>query len=217
MIPTSQVLDLPLLEVLFDLLHDLKDWTLDFADSDWALGALLLLTFSESTFFPIPPDPLLIAVGVASPSSAIWIAALVTLASVAGASVGHFLGKRVGRPLLYRLVSESKVSRAEALFNRYGAWAILVAAFTPIPYKVFTILAGIMDLPIRPFLLASLIGRGARFLTIGVLIYLFGEPIQDFIDQQFELLTVAACAGLVVLVAGYFVYRRVRSAREQLP
>ena len=217
MIPTSQVLDLPLLKALLDLLHDLKDWTLDFADSDWALGALLLLTFSESTFFPIPPDPLLIAVGVANPSSAIWIAALVTLASVLGAYVGHFLGRRVGRPLLYRLVSESKTARAEALFNKYGAWAILVAAFTPIPYKVFTILAGVLDLPIRPFLLASLVGRGARFLTIGVLIYVFGESIQDFIDQQFELLTIAACAGLVVLVAGYFVYRRVRSAREQLP
>ena len=200
-----------------DLLHDLKDWMLEFADGEWALGALLLLTFSESTFFPIPPDPLLIAIGVANPSSAVWIAALATIASVAGAFVGHFLGRRVGRPLLYRLVSESKVARAEALFNKYGAWAILVAAFTPIPYKVFTILAGVLNLPIRPFLLASLIGRGARFLTIGVLIYLFGESIQDFIDQQFELLTIAAAAGLVVVLAGYLVYRRVRSASEQLP
>ncbi len=203
-----------MLETLRELLHDLKDWTLDFADSEWALGALLLLTFSESTFFPIPPDPLLIAVGVANPSSAVWIAALVTLASVAGAYVGHLLGKRVGRPLLYQLVSEDKVARAETLFNRYGAWAILVAAFTPIPYKVFTILAGVMDLPIRPFLLASLIGRGARFMTIGVLIYLFGEPIQDFIDEQFELLTIATALGLVVVVAGYLVYRRVRGARQ---
>ena len=202
---------------MLDLLHDLKDWTLDFADSEWALAALLLLTFSESTFFPIPPDPLLIAIGVANPSSAIWVAALVTAASVAGAFVGHLLGRRVGRPLLYRLVSEDKVARAEALFNRYGAWAILVAAFTPIPYKVFTILAGVLDLPIRPFMLASLVGRGARFLTIGVLIYLFGDPIQDFIDEQFELLTIAAAAGLVVLLAGYLVYRRVRSGSDSSP
>ena len=200
------------MDTLRDLLHDLKDWMLEFADGEWALGALLLLTFSESTFFPIPPDPLLIAIGVANPSSAVWIAALATIASVAGAFVGHFLGRRVGRPLLYRLVSESKVARAEALFNKYGAWAILVAAFTPIPYKVFTILAGIMDLPIRPFLLVSLIGRGARFLTIGVLIYLFGESIQDFIDQQFELLTIVTAVGLVVVLAGYLVYRKVRSS-----
>ena len=212
MIPALQTVDPRLLDTLFDLLHDLKDWTLDFADSEWALVALLLLTFSESTFFPIPPDPLLIAIGVANPSSAIWIAALVTAASVAGAYVGHFLGRRVGRPLLYRLVSEDKVTRAEWLFSRYGAWAIIVAAFTPIPYKVFTILAGVLDLPVRPFMLASLVGRGARFLTIGVLIYLFGEPIQDFIDQQFELLTIAAAVGLVVVLVGFLVYRRMRSA-----
>ena len=196
-----------------ELFHDLTDWTLQAADSDWAVALLALVAFSESIVFPIPPDPLLIAVGVASPTSAIWVAALVTVASVSGAYVGHWLGRRVGRPLLRRLVSESKTERAEALFNRYGVWAILVAAFTPIPYKVFTILAGIMDLPIRPFLLASLIGRGARFMTIGVLVFLFGEEIQDFIEGNFELLTIATGAALLIAVAGYFAYRA-WSARE---
>ena len=190
-----------------ELFHDLTDWTLQAADSDWAIALLALVAFSESVIFPIPPDPLLIAVGVASPGSAIWIAALVTVASVCGAYVGHWLGRRVGRPLLRRLVSESKVERAEALFNKFGVWAILVAAFTPIPYKVFTILAGIMNLPIRPFLLASLIGRGARFMTIGVLVFLFGEEMQEFIEGNFELLTIAAGVGLVVVVAGYLGYR----------
>ena len=189
-----------------ELFHDLTDWTLQAADSDWAVALLALVAFSESVIFPIPPDPLLIAVGVASPGSAIWVAALVTVASVSGAFVGHWLGRRVGRPLLRRLVSDGKVERVEALFNRYGVWAILVAAFTPIPYKVFTILAGIMNLPIRPFLLASLIGRGARFMTIGVLVFLFGEEIQGFVEGNFELLTIAAGAGLVVVVAGYLGY-----------
>ncbi len=190
-----------------ELFHDLTDWTLQAADSDWAIALLALAAFSESVVFPIPPDPLLIAVGVASPGSAIWIAALVTVASVAGAYLGHWLGRRIGRPLLRRLVSDSKVERAEGLFTRYGVWAILVAAFTPIPYKVFTVLAGIMSLPIRPFLLASLIGRGARFMTIGVLVFLFGEEIQEFIESNFELLTIAAGAGLVAVVAGYLGYR----------
>ena len=190
-----------------ELFHDLTDWTLQAADSDWAIVLLALAAFSESVIFPIPPDPLLIAVGVASPGSAIWVAALVTIASVSGAFIGHWLGRRVGRPLLSRLVSESKVERAEALFNKFGVWAILVAAFTPIPYKVFTILAGIMNLPLRPFVLASLIGRGARFMTIGVLVFLFGEEIQEFIEGNFELLTIAAGVGLVVVVAGYLGYR----------
>ena len=190
-----------------ELFHDLTDWTLQAADSDWAIALLALMAFSESVIFPIPPDPLLIAVGVASPGSAIWVAALVTVASVAGAYLGHWLGRRIGRPLLRRLVSDSKVKRAEGLFNRYGVWAILVAAFTPIPYKVFTVLAGIMNLPVRPFLLASLIGRGARFMTIGVLVFLFGEEIKGFIEGNFELLTITAGVGLVVVVAGYLGYR----------
>ena len=190
-----------------ELFHDLTDWTLQAADSDWAIALLALMAFSESVIFPIPPDPLLIAVGVASPGSAIWVAALVTVMSVSGAYVGHWLGRRVGRPLLRRLVSESKVERAEALFNKFGVWAILVAAFTPIPYKVFTILAGIMNLPLRPFLLASLIGRGARFMTIGVLVFLFGEEIQEFIEGNFEFLTIVAGVGLVVVVGGWLGYR----------
>ncbi len=197
-----------------ELFHELTDWTLGLADSDWAIGLLILISFSESVVFPIPPDPLLIAIGIASPESAIWVAAFVTLASVCGAYLGHWLGRKVGRPLLRRLISESKVERAETLFDRYGAWAIVVAAFTPIPYKVFTILAGILDLRIRNFLIASLIGRGARFMTIGVLIFIFGESIRDFIDNNFEIITIAAGVGLAVVVAGYVGYRWIQEPKR---
>ncbi len=195
---------------MFDLLHDLSDWTLSLAESEWALVLLALVAFSESIFFPIPPDPLLLAIGIADPSMAIWAAALATLASVAGGVVGHYLGRRVGRPLLYKFVSEDKVSRAEALFARYGAWAILAAAITPIPYKVFTILAGVMNLRMRPFLLASLVGRSIRIMTVGVLIYLFGESVREFIDHNFELLTVGAMGMMIVMVVAYLVFRRMR-------
>ena len=195
---------------MFDLLHDLSDWTLSLAESEWALVLLALVAFSESIFFPIPPDPLLIAIGVADPSMAIWAAALATLASVAGGIVGHYLGRRVGRPLLYKFVSEDKVSRAETLFEKYGAWAILAAAITPIPYKVFTILAGVMNLRMRPFLLASLVGRSIRIMTVGVLIYIFGESVREFIDHNFELLTVGAMGMMIVMVLAYLVFRRMR-------
>lgn len=195
---------------MFDLLHELSDWTLSLAESEWALVLLVLVAFSESIFFPIPPDPLLIAIGIADPPAAIWAAALATLASVAGGVVGHYLGRRVGRPLLYKFVSEDKVSRAEALFERYGAWAILAAAITPIPYKVFTILAGVMNLRMRPFLLASLVGRSIRIMTVGVLIYLFGESVREFIDHNFELLTVGAMGMMIVMVLAYLAFRRMR-------
>lgn len=190
-----------------ELYHELTDWTLQAADSDWAIALLVLVAFSESIVFPIPPDPLVIAIGVASPVSAIWVAGLATIASVAGAFFGQWLGRKFGRPLLHRLVAENKVERAEELFNKYGVWTIILAAITPIPYKVFAILAGVMALPVRPFLIASLIGRGARLMTIGVLVFLFGEEIQEFIEGNFELLTIAGGLGLVVMVAGYLAYR----------
>lgn len=198
---------------MIELLRNLADWTEGFAQSDWAVGLLALVAFSESVAFPVPPDPLLIAVGLTQPGLAIWLAAMVTGLSVAGALIGHWLGKKVGRPFLHRLVSESKVSRAEALFARYGAWAILVAAFTPIPYKVFTILAGAMNLRLRPFILASIIGRGARFLTIGLLIFAFGDSIQSFMDHNFEVLTVLGGAGVIGLVIGWLMIKRIRGRR----
>ena len=181
---------------------------LSLAESEWAIALLLIITFSESVIFPIPPDPLLIAIGIANPAAAIWVAALTAIASVAGAVLGRWLGQKIGRPLLRKLVPEDKTDRAETLFSKYGAWAILIAAFTPIPYKVFTILAGIMNLDLKPFLLASLIGRSARFLTVGVLIFIFGESIRDFIDHNFELLTIAAAAALIILAAAYLIARR---------
>lgn len=195
---------------LRELYHLITDWTLALAENDWAVGLLALIAFSESVIFPVPPDPMLMAVGIANPPSAIWVAALVTAASVCGAYVGHLLGKRVGRPLLYKIAPKDKVARAETLFVRYGAWAVLVAAFTPIPYKVFTVLAGILNLPIRSFLLASLIGRGARFLIIGVLIYAFGESIREFIEGEFEIIAIAAGIGTIALAAGIIAYAKLR-------
>ncbi|HAL48279.1 MAG: DedA family protein [SAR202 cluster bacterium] len=196
-----------------ELLTELAHWTDGFAQSDWSSVLLFLLAFSESIFFPIPPDPLLIAIGIAKPGSAIWLAGLVTAGSVAGAVVGHTLGNRLGRPVLNRFVSDNKLGYAESLFEKFGVWAIIIAAFTPIPYKVFAILAGVMKLPIRPFLLASLIGRGARFFLIGVLIYIFGESIQTFFDDYFMWITIAVGLGIVAVVAAAFALSRTRRAK----
>lgn len=192
----------------------MADWTESFADSDWAVALLSLVAITESFIFPIPPDPLLIAVGLAHPGLAIWLAVLVTVGSVAGAFIGHWLGRKLGRPALRKFVSESKIERAESLFNKYGAWAILVAAFTPIPFKVFTILAGVMNLEMRPFIIASIIGRGARFLTIGVLIFVFGDSIQSFIDDNFELITIISSVVLIAVVVAYFIITRIRHGRR---
>ena len=195
-------------------LHDLADWTVAFADSDWAIGILALLSFSEAIFFPVPPDPLLVGIALVQQPLALWLAILVTVSSVAGALVGHWLGRRLGRPILDRLFSQNTITAAERWLRRYGIWATVLAAFTPIPYKVFAITAGVLDLDRRSFALASLVGRGARFLTIGVLVMLFGEEIQEFITGNFEALTIAAGLAVVVLLAAWHLFHRLRSRRQ---
>ena len=159
---------------------------------------------------PIPPDPLLIGVALLQPHLAVFLGALVTVASVAGAVVGHWLGRRLGRPLLYRFFAEDTVLRVERLFQRYGVWATLIAAFTPLPYKLFAIAAGVLDLDRKTFVIASLVGRGARFMAIGVLVFLFRDEIEGFVSENFQVLTVAAAAAVVAAAAAWVVVRRAR-------
>jgi len=180
-----------------DIFHDLTIWFQSFAESDWAIVILAVGAFLESTISPIPPDPLLIPMSVIQPSLAIWFGVIATVSSVLGAIVGYWLGGRFGRPLLHRFVSPERVKSAESMFDKYGTWAILIAAVTPVPYKVFTILAGILRLDMKRFILASLIGRGARFLSLGLLLFLFGEDIQGFITDNFQKLSLLA--GLAIL------------------
>ena len=177
-------------------------------DSGWASPILAAVALSESIFFPVPPDPLLIGIAVRRPEAALWLAALTTAASVGGALIGHWLGLQFGRPLLHRWVREDRVQRVEALFQRYGAWAVLLAAFTPIPYKVFTITAGVLGLDRRSFVVASVIGRGARFFTLGVLVFFFGEPIMDFVEANFDLLTLLGSVALVIALLLAWAWRR---------
>ena len=195
---------------MFDWLHAIADWTLDFADSGAAVVALALVALSESVFFPVPPDPLLIAIGIRQPEAAIWLAALCTVASVAGGVIGRWLGIRYGRPLLLRVAPADKVDAAERMYRRYGAWAVIASAITPIPFKVFTVLSGVMDMELRGFLVAALIGRGIRFMTVGVLIALYGDSVEELIREQFEYVTIGAVVAGLALIAALLAVRHVR-------
>ena len=194
--------------------ESLSDWVIAFADSDWSALALAITSFLESIFFPVPPDPLLIGISIRQPESALWLAGLTTVSSVAGAVVGHWLGHQFGRPILHRLISEGRVAAAERLFSRHGAWAILLAAFTPIPYKVFAITAGILDLDRRTFIIASLVGRGGRFFAIGALLFVYGESIEGFIGDHFQVITVGAGGTLIAVVVALAIFSRRRLARK---
>ncbi len=195
------------------LQHDLAQWILSFSESPWALITLALSSFTESIFNPIPPDALLIAMSLIDTQNAIWFAILVAATSVLGALLGHFIGKKFGRPILYfkirgtRLISDKVIDKADALFNKYGVWAVIIAAFTPIPYKVFAIGSGVLNFDRKAFVIASLIGRSCRFLLIGFLIFFYGERINEFVENYLGILTWIIGAGLIILIIGLICYR----------
>ena len=184
---------------MLDLLHQLTDWFIGFAESDWAVVVLAVGSFLESTISPLPIDPLLIPMGVLQPNFAIFFAVVALISSVLGALVGYWIGKQFRSPVLRFFVSDSKIHKSELMFKKHGMWAILVAAVTPIPYKVFTILGGALKLPLKTFIWASIVGRGIRFLSLGILIFIFGEEIQIFVEDQFKSLSIAFGLGVVAI------------------
>ena len=189
----------------------LTTWFAAFAGSEWAVVVLAIATFLESIFSPIPPDPLLIPMSVLNPNMAILYGLVATLSSVLGALVGHWLGSRFGRPVLSRFASNSKIDQAESLFDRFGGWAVLAAAVTPIPYKVFALLAGVLKYDRKKFFIVSLIGRGVRFIGLGVLLFLFGEQIQIFIEDNIQSLSLYGLAVFMVLGVGLVVLFKFRN------
>ncbi len=187
------------------MLNALREWLVSWADSPAGPAVLALIAAAEAVVFPLPVDPLLIALALQNPSSALLLAGLATVASVAGGLVGHWLGLRFGRPLLERLHGRY-VDRVEALFQRYGFWAVLLGGFTPLPYKVFTVSAGVFAVPRLPFIVASVIGRGLRFFSVSWLILLWGDRFEEFLDERFDLVMYAAGGLLVIGVAVWAVW-----------
>jgi membrane protein YqaA with SNARE-associated domain len=167
---------------------------------------LFALAFAESSFFPIPPDVLLITLGVATPEKAIWYGLVCTVGSVLGGGFGYAIGLYGGRPLLKRFFKAEKVATVEKLYDRYNAWATGIAGLTPIPYKLFTISGGAFKINFKVFMLASLVARGLRFMTEGVLLYLFGEPIREFLFEQFNWLSIVF---VVLLIGGFWLVQRI--------
>ncbi len=162
-------------------MEELIQFIKDSAGGEFAVLLLLTLSIAESFFFPIPPDILLIPLALLNPQNAIIYGLIVVIGSIIGGIIGHQLGNKFGRKILskLRLAPNKKI---EAVFDKYGFWAIVVAGITPIPYKIFSISAGIMHYQIKLFILASLIGRGVRFFSIAIAIYFLGEQFNALID-----------------------------------
>jgi membrane protein YqaA with SNARE-associated domain len=190
------------------MLRRLYDWILSWAQTPYGTWALFLLAFCESSFFPIPPDVLLIALAVAIPGKSLQYALVCSAGSVIGGCFGYLIGWQFMASIGSRIVDfyglGSKVEYIGTLYNTYDAWAVGIAGFTPIPYKLFTIAAGVFKINFWVFVLASIASRSARFFLVGGLIYVFGPGIQNFIDKYFNLLAVAFT---VLLVLGFVVIK----------
>jgi membrane protein YqaA with SNARE-associated domain len=169
----------------------------------WYLG---MLSFAESSFFPIPPDVMLAPMSLSKPGKAWYFASLTTITSVLGGVLGYFIGyflfDELGQPLIELYNAQEKFDIAKGWFDEYGVWVVFIAGFSPIPYKLFTVTSGVLSLALLPFLLASAIGRGARFFLVAGLIYWGGEKFAEFLKRRIDVigwLTVALIVAVLVV------------------
>ena len=186
----------------------LYDWTLSWADRPGGTRALFALSFAESSFFPIPPDVLLMALALGRPKRAFWFATVCTVASVLGGVLGYFIGmflfEQIGRPVLVFYGAMDRFEQVGQLYRDNLVLALGTAGFTPVPYKVFTIAGGAFQIPLLAFVLVSALSRGARFFLVAALIHSFGPPVKRFIDRYFNVLTVVF---VVLLLGGFYVVK----------
>lgn len=178
-------------------------WVVGWAEKPQAEKALAGLSFAESSFFPIPPDPLLIAIVTARPKKWLRFATITTVASVLGGILGYIIGAAAisaVMPIIIQVGYEDAYKSAVEWFANYGAFAVVVAGFTPIPYKIFTIAGGAAGMSIPLFLIGSIIGRGGRFYLVAFLMQHFGRRYKDKIEKYIDVLSIAF---VLLLVLGF--------------
>lgn len=192
------------------MLDQLYGRTLRYARHRHALRALAVVSFAESSFFPVPPDVMLIPMVLADRERAWRIATVCTIASVlgglAGYAIGYFLFEALGQPLLALYGYAREFAHFQTRYNDYGAWIVFGAGLTPFPYKVITIASGVTRLDLGVFTLASVLARGLRFYAEAALLWRYGAPIRSFIERRLALLTTMF---FVLLFGGFLLIRYV--------
>lgn len=190
------------------MLRKLYDFTLSLAEHPRALWFLAIISFAESSFFPIPPDIIMIPMILAAPKRAWLIASVCLVSSVLGGMLGYAIGafayEQIGAPILASLGKADAMAEFSTRFNDLGFLAVLTAGLTPLPYKVITIMSGWTSMPIVTFTVTSIIARGLRFFIVAALLRKYGEPIRDFIEKRLPLMFVLFIA---LLVGGVYVLK----------
>ncbi|WP_135505158.1 YqaA family protein [Roseovarius aestuariivivens] len=190
------------------MLRRLYDRMLALAAHRHALWWLALVSFVESSVFPIPPDVMMIPMILARPSRAWLIASVALVASVLGGLLGYAIGalafEQIGQPILMSLGKADAMAEFSTRFNDLGFWAVLTAGVTPFPYKVITIMSGWTALPLGTFIVTSILARGLRFFLVAALLWKFGAPVRDFIERRLGLVTILFVA---LLFGGFYLVR----------
>jgi membrane protein YqaA with SNARE-associated domain len=188
----------------------LYDWVLSWAESRWGTVGLFGLSFAESSFFPVPPDPLLMALALGKRTRSLFYALVCSLASVLGGVFGYLVGAFVWSQIeqfCYTYIpgfTRDVFDYVKGLYTDYDFWVVFTAGFTPIPYKVITVSAGVFGVSFPIFLIASAVSRSARFFLVAGLVYIFGEQIKGFIDRYFNMLSIIF---VVLLILGFLVFK----------
>ena len=186
------------------MIRALYDWTMRLADHPRALRALGVVSFVESSFFPIPPDVLMIPMIIARPSRAWLIATVALVTSVLGGVLGYVIGAllwdTVGQPILEVYGKVDAADEFAARFNEYGAWAVLFAGVTPFPFKVITIMSGWTGMSLPVFIASAIVARGIRFFIVAGLLWQFGAPMRDFIERRLGLMFTLF---MILLIGGF--------------
>ena len=200
------------------MLRGLYDWTMEKASHPHAEWWLAFFCFIEASFFPIPPHPVLGLMCLAEPGKALRFGLIATIASVLGGLLGYLIGyglfDLVGVPLLGAIGLLESLPAARCTFDEYGVLAVIIAGATPVPFKLLTITAGFLGMAIVPFILASVVGRGLMFLTVGILFKVFGRPIKAFIEKYLGLVTTAF---VVLVVSGVLAITQLGGSEEADP
>lgn len=190
------------------IVKKLYDWVLHWAETPYGVPALFLLSFAESSFFPVPPDVLLIALCLSINRKAFYFALICMIGSVIGGIVGYAIGfygyETIGKPIVDFYHGQPVMDAIKLKYDEHGFLGILIAAITPIPYKIFTIASGVFKFDFKLFTLASIIGRSTRFFLVAALIWKFGPSIRAFIEKYFNLLM---WAFMVLLVGGFIIIK----------
>ena len=186
------------------MMRRMYDWMMGMAGSPRAPWALGVVSFIESSFFPIPPDVMLIPMVLRDRSKAWWYATIATVTSVAGGilgyAIGYFFFEAIGKPILNFYGREHALDSFIQFVHEYGVEAVIIKGMTPIPFKVVTIAAGVAKMDLLAFIGASIIARAMRFYLVAALLYFFGQPIREFIERR---LTLVTTVFVVVLVGGF--------------